>query len=204
MVWLRSASRRGALDLGAALAIGVLAAVSLVTLGVLYGDRLSASLTGWQAFVLFVLGTIFLFVEAVIPGFGVFGVAGVVLMAAAIFSAGAGARDGWRALGVSMIAAPILTLVVGRWAIRKGYWKKLTLNDTLTERQGYVANRKRQDLIGRSGRALTALRPSGSVEIDGERIDVVTEGEFIDSGSAVSVVSVDGGRVVVKPSEKGR
>ena len=53
-------------------------------------------------------------------------------------------------------------------------------------------------LLGRRGRALTSLRPSGTVEIDGRRVDVVADGEFLDAGSAVVVSGVEGGRVVVE------
>lgn len=52
-------------------------------------------------------------------------------------------------------------------------------------------------LVGRTGKAATVLRPTGTVDIDGDRFDVVTEGEFIDSGSAVRVLYVQGNRVVV-------
>jgi len=46
---------------------------------------------------------------------------------------------------------------------------------------------------------LTPLRPSGTAEINGSRIDVVTGGEFIAAGESVEVYQVEGGRVVVRP-----
>lgn len=52
-------------------------------------------------------------------------------------------------------------------------------------------------LVGRSGKAATVLRPTGTIELEGERYDVVTEGEYIDSGSNVRVLYVQGNRVVV-------
>jgi len=52
-------------------------------------------------------------------------------------------------------------------------------------------------LVGRTGNATTVLRPTGAIEIDGERYDVVTEGEFVESGTAVRVLYVQGSRVVV-------
>lgn len=57
-------------------------------------------------------------------------------------------------------------------------------------------------LIGASGISVTPLRPAGTAAIGGERIDVVTEGGFIDAQTAISVVKVEGGRVVVKESVK--
>ncbi|MFM1871623.1 MAG: hypothetical protein RL398_1045, partial [Planctomycetota bacterium] len=52
-------------------------------------------------------------------------------------------------------------------------------------------------LVGRTGPAATVLRPAGAIEIDGERIDVVTEGEFVAAGTEVRVLYVRGSRVVV-------
>jgi membrane-bound serine protease (ClpP class) len=52
-------------------------------------------------------------------------------------------------------------------------------------------------LVGRSGLAATVLRPAGIMEIDGERIDVVTEGEFVEAGTPLKVLYVQGSRVVV-------
>lgn len=63
-------------------------------------------------------------------------------------------------------------------------------------------------LVGRTGNAATVLRPAGAMEIDGERIDVVTEGEFVEAGRPVRVLYVEGNRVVVgavadRASERG-
>lgn len=52
-------------------------------------------------------------------------------------------------------------------------------------------------LVGRTGTAATVLRPAGTAEIGGERVDVVTEGEFVEAGAALRVLYVDGSRVVV-------
>ena len=54
------------------------------------------------------------------------------------------------------------------------------------------------ELLNQTGKALTALRPSGTAVISGKRIDVVTEGPFIEPGTAVKVVAVEGMRVVVR------
>ena len=52
--------------------------------------------------------------------------------------------------------------------------------------------------MGRTGRALTTLRPSGTADIDGRRVDVITEGGFVASGAAVEVVRSQGAVVVVR------
>jgi membrane-bound serine protease (ClpP class) len=58
-------------------------------------------------------------------------------------------------------------------------------------------------LVGRTAAAATVLRPAGVVEIDGERLDVVTNGEFVEAGRAVRIVAVEGNRIVVEPVPGG-
>lgn len=53
-------------------------------------------------------------------------------------------------------------------------------------------------MIGREGIALTALRPSGTIELEGKKLDVVADGEFIVKGDKVVVSSVEGIRILVK------
>ena len=52
--------------------------------------------------------------------------------------------------------------------------------------------------LGRTGTALSPLRPAGIAEIDGARVDVVSDGGFIDAGTTIEVTRVDGNRVVVQ------
>lgn len=62
------------------------------------------------------------------------------------------------------------------------------------------APEEREPLLGKQGVALTILRPSGVAKIDGKRVDVIAEGGFIEAGATITVVEVDGTRVVVRKS----
>jgi len=55
-------------------------------------------------------------------------------------------------------------------------------------------------LVGARGRALSRLRPAGRAEVDGRRLDVVTEGSFIEAGAPIEVVKVKANRIVVRPA----
>jgi membrane-bound serine protease (ClpP class) len=63
-------------------------------------------------------------------------------------------------------------------------------------------NQELEQLKGRIGRTLSALRPAGVVDFDGRRIDTVTEGMMVDPGQLVRCIDVRAGRVVVRPVEK--
>ena len=61
-----------------------------------------------------------------------------------------------------------------------------------------MSNVNRTDLLGKEGIALTVLRPSGTAVINNERLDVVTEGDFIDQNTKITVIKVEGVRIVVR------
>jgi len=77
-------------------------------------------------------------------------------------------------------------------------FKKLILTDSTNTESGYVSNVNRLELIGREGVTITPLRPSGTVKVDDERLDVVAEGSFIENNTKVKVVKVEGSRIVVR------
>ncbi len=65
--------------------------------------------------------------------------------------------------------------------------------------EGYVSAQARFDLVGKSGTAISELRPAGVADIEGERMDVTTEGGFVAAGTPVAVVHAEGMRLVVRP-----
>jgi len=92
--------------------------------------------------------------------------------------------------------------ILGRLASKPGsvLGKSLVLQGRSDASEGYVATDvSKKSLVGKRGIALCMLRPSGKVEIDGTRIDAVSDGEFIQKNCEVEVTKVEGNRVVVKP-----
>ena len=154
-----------------------------------------------MAFMFLTLGIILLIIEGFIPGFGIFGISGLLALGFSLFLF----------MGADAIAAAIvgglLFSVVGLclWAVKFGpdSWlgRMLILHLRSTAQKGYTGTVKRQDLLGKSGVAQTVLRPSGRALIDGQSVDVITDGEFVEPGSTVKVVSVTGGRTVVRQEE---
>lgn len=80
----------------------------------------------------------------------------------------------------------------------------LALGTSLTEESGYVNLPTNTALVGRPGTVMTALRPSGTIIVDGERHDAVSDGDFILEGETVRVLEVHGNRVVVERVEASR
>ena len=80
-------------------------------------------------------------------------------------------------------------------------WKKIILTNTSSTEQGYVSSVDYSQYLNKEGIVLTELRPSGSVEIDGVPVDVVSEGKFISKGEKVRVVKIEGMRIIVRKVE---
>ena len=79
----------------------------------------------------------------------------------------------------------------------KDFKDKITLD---SDTSGYHSSVSYDDLMGKEGVADTFFRPSGYIVIDGKKYDAVSEGEFIDKGSNLKVILVEGNRIVVKKS----
>lgn len=163
----------------------------------------------WEI-VLFTIGVILLFVEIfVLPGFGVAGITGSVLVLGSLMAALVGnvgfdfPEAAAFAPAITTMAATLVLLVVlmfslGRYLPHSERFNRLVLAPELTSADGFTSADTSLDLMGRTGVALTPLRPSGAATFEGERVDVITAGEFVPSGAPVRVVRVRGSRVEVR------
>jgi membrane-bound serine protease (ClpP class) len=155
---------------------------------------------GWEALVLVVLlvalGVVLLGVELfVVPGFGVGGILGAVSLLGGTGVAWVMLGPAWGALVV--VASVALSTALFIAAMRTGVVKRrLVLQESLPRGQGTESEGLR-GLVGAPGTAHTDLRPAGIAEIEGKRIDVVSDGGFLERGTPIRVVAVDGPRVVV-------
>jgi membrane-bound serine protease (ClpP class) len=187
-------------------AFGVGGLISLVSLGLFFGSSLILGLAGWEEVLLLGLGLIAVAVEVfVIPGFGAAGILGLLAIAASMVLAMMGgypsSGDIAQALAVLGASLFITTAVIFAWLRHlpnSGRFSGLLLKGAGDRQAGFTSAPSRPELVGQDGTALTDLRPSGTARIGEERIDVVTEGEYVTQGSRVQVVRSDGYRHVVR------
>jgi membrane-bound serine protease (ClpP class) len=140
-------------------------------------------------------------VEIFVPGFGLFGIAGIVCLACGIVLAAYDTQQAFISLGIALLVAVVIVAVAAKYFGRRGLWNRFILRDEQKTEDGYVSVPSRSALIGRTGRALTPLRPSGTAQFGDERVDVVTQGEYISPGTAVTVIQAEGARIVVRKAE---
>jgi membrane-bound serine protease (ClpP class) len=191
--------------------IGFAGAMSAVGAALFFAPHYMLGLVQSWEIVLFVLGVLLILVEIfVIPGFGVAGISGLVLTLFALGAALIGnvglsfPTDGAITQAILTLAGTlVLTLLFGyslaRFLPRSERVNQLVLAPDLGSAFGYTSADTDEALVGQRGTALTTLRPSGTAEIGGRRVDVVSQSTFVAAGEAVEVVNARGSRVEVRP-----
>ncbi|ETI66995.1 NfeD family protein [Neobacillus vireti] len=177
---------------------GIAGFIGVFALLLFFYGHFQAGLVGFGTLVLFVAGILLIFLEFFVPG-AVAGTLGVAALILSLFLSGEDALQ----MGVSILIAIIISIIVFFIMIKMFdkklvLFSKMVLSDSAGNENGYVSNINRTDLLGKTGTALTVLRPAGTVIINHERIDVVSEGGFIEQDARVKVIKVEGARIVVR------
>jgi membrane-bound serine protease (ClpP class) len=186
---------------------GLPGAIGLSSLGLFFWGHWLVQLAGFEEMLLFAIGLVLLIVEVfVTPGFGIIGILGLgaLLGGLGLSLVGAGAtwevavEAAWQVV-LSVIFAIGAALVSLRFLPRLSFGRRLVLESGLSAKQGYTsAPETDQGWLGKRGTAVSALHPAGVADLKGERVDVVSDGEFIEAGEPIVVNRVDGNRVVVR------
>lgn len=147
---------------------------------------------------LIIIGFMLILIEIfLVPGFNIFGVFGFIMVVMGIILAYS--RLDFRVANFIMVASIIVSLVLVRVVIKSKTWRRMILDVKQEKIQGFHASTDQlAQLFGKTGIAYTPLRPAGIALIDDEKVDVMTEGGFIEKDHAIQVILVEGNRVVVK------
>ncbi|WP_404403963.1 nodulation protein NfeD [Jeotgalibacillus malaysiensis] len=177
---------------------GIAGSLGLGALLLFFFGHLIAGLAGMEVLILFLIGLALVIAEFFVPG-GILGIAGLVAIVVSILLAGESIAFMGIALSVALLAAVIGMVIMVKFLGKNLHMlKKIILSDSTNTESGYVSNVNRHELIGQTGITRTALRPSGTIIIENERIDAVSEGSYINKDVKVLVVKVEGSRIVVR------
>ena len=186
---------------------GIAGGAGVASLALFFWGHWLVQLAGWEELLLAGSGLILLAAEIfVIPGFGIAGVLGMIAILAGLVLSLVGTGDRSEVILIaagrvvfSLLIALMASLVILRFLPRLPFGRRLILEAGLGAGHQH-GSAPDSDLrwLGKKGRASSPLRPAGIAEIEGGRVDVVSEGELIDAGQFVEVTRVDGNRIVVR------
>ena len=187
---------------------GMAGAAGLLSLSLYFGSHLIVGLAGLEDLLVFGAGLLLVGVEVlIIPGFGLFGLGGGGAVLAGLFMRllGPGPTVPDYTTAGMILTTTALLVLVSTWVLIRSLPRSSRLAKSgifllqRTDRSiGYESAEVRDDLVGALGTAITDLRPSGTAMFADERIDVVSESEWITEGTPIRVISVEGYRHIVR------
>ncbi len=160
--------------------------------------------------VLLIIGTIFIIVEIFQPGFGFFGISGIVLVilgiAIRLYKSERGSpiiQFFVMLLCVTLVVGIALIIMVH--SMKKGRLSRTSLVQSTTAVPSGITKGTEDftQLVGKCGVASTVLRPSGNALICGKLYSVVAQSNLIESGRDIEVVSVEGVKIIVREMDDG-
>jgi len=187
---------------------GFAGTLSLIALALFFGSSFILQIASIFQILLFIVGIILLIVEIfVIPGFGITGIAGILLIVGSIFFSLFNAEFYFDSailftaiiqLGTALFASIAVMFILVKYLPKSTTFNKLILSNENASQDGFSAHPSYENLLHQTGEAFTAMRPAGTAIIDGKRYDVVTAGDFIEKGLQIKVIQVEGMRIVVQ------
>jgi membrane-bound ClpP family serine protease len=150
------------------------------------------------AIICFVFGFLFVIVEMFHPGFGIPGILGVILLVAGVVLTANSVIEVLILFGIVIAILGVALNFVLKSVTKGRLSKTLILHETQKKEDGYIGTEDLEYFVGQEGVTLTILRPSGMAEINGIKMDVVSEGAFISENTKVKIIKVEGRRIVVR------
>lgn len=193
---------------------GVPGTLGLLFLALFFGSHYIVNLANLVEIILFICGVGLLLLEIfVIPGFGIAGVGGIILMMAGLYLSLIGqlkqvstsdfsSAAGYLSLSFIITFAGVLLMI--KLFPKTTIWKRISLQESQDKDEGYIASRDYSHYLGKSGVSLSPLRPAGIGLIDGERMDVVSDGDFIEKDKPIEIIRIDGYRLIVREFPRKR
>ena len=197
---------------------GIPGTLAIIIFAVIFASNGMLGYVGSLEILLFIAGLVLLILEIfLIPGFGAAGISGILLIAASLLLSRQGfvlPEFEWQTellkrnlltVGVGIFGSIILVAVFIQVFPRVGLFNRLILQTSQEKDDGYSPSSSETPGIqnGQTGRAVTSLRPSGKAVFENDTVAVETDGEFIEAGTGVVVISNDSNRIMVKRRTEG-
>jgi membrane-bound serine protease (ClpP class) len=179
---------------------GIAGIIGISALALFFGTHVYAGFSNSLVIGLALLGVIGILLELhVVPGHGVAGALGTIALVSAIVLAFGFAFlfVAAQAISIAIVLSALAFFVSTRIFPESAFMRRITFS--AAQGPDYVASLDHRQLVGHTGFATSFLRPAGVASVAGERVDVLTEGDFVPAGSPIRVTRVEGARIFVQP-----
>jgi len=196
---------------------GVPGIVGIVCLSLFFGAHLVIGIANWFDVILVVAGLVLIVIELfVLPGFGIVGAAGILCLLAGLYMTLTTTpipefsweydrmSDAIQSLLIATLSLGLLIYAMWRLLPHTPIYARLVLNHAQLENQGYVVQSEMEETaaLGQRGVAVSLLRPVGRGRFGDKTVQVVSRSEYIEPGTPIEIVQVDGNRYVVDRAEE--
>ena len=151
------------------------------------------------AVILMVIGIALIIMEIFLPSGGILGIlAAAALVTSLVLAFRESDATGFTFLGLAVVIVPVSVMLGLKFFPKTPVGRRLILPPTTnTAAPAGIAEKDYTALLGRKGKAVTPLRPSGIIEIDGQRYSAAADGEMIRQGVEIAVITVEGNNIIV-------
>lgn len=186
---------------------GIPGTFGAVCLTLSLGASYIAELATVTELIIIMVGVVLLLLEILfIPGFGLAGISGIGIILWGLYElllpdipVGTELESlALTGLTIGIIGGLIGLVLIFRAVTKTKFWEKLTSPGVESQEAGFSTSLGLEEFVGRIGIADTDLRPAGWITLGDQRLFVVTEGTFVEKNDSVTILSVDGNRVVVR------
>ncbi len=177
---------------------GVGGTISIIAFGLFFGGNILAGNSQWTSLAVFVTGLILLIVEAIVPGFGLPGISGIILVILGAVLAMGSLASALMSISVAIIITAIITILLIKHGNRIPHLDKIVLETSHGQGEKYKSSLTYESYLGKEGISISELRPSGIIEIEGKRLDALSDGTFIPKEANIKVIKVEGTKIIVR------
>lgn len=178
--------------------MGIGALFGVIAAGLFFFSQFVTGMVSFFEIAVFLLGILFIVIELLTPSVGIFAGIGVVAVLYSFILALGGGSSAIYILLISLAIAIIAFALLMRRLPSSKLWTKIILKDTSAESKGYNSAKDYSAFLGKEGIVITELRPAGTALVNHTKLDVVSEGRYIEKNAKVQVVAINGSRIVVR------
>lgn len=181
---------------------GIAGTIGIICLALFFGSHFIAGLANWMNILLFIVGLVFIIAEIFfIPGFGIAGILGIICIALSLILSFKDYKTAAFTLSLTFVFMIISTILLFKYLPKTYSWGGLVLRSQESKEEGFLSSKGFDQYLDKEGYALTPLHPSGSCLIEGRRLDVITQGDFLSANTRIKVVRIEGSKIVVDKIE---